>query len=160
MPSEKRKSNFCFGSVVQLVRMLPCHGRGRGFESRPVRLINWLSQNGDHFCFMYFVYIIKSTLDGTYYKGFSEDPYKRIAQHNAGESQYTTSKAPWELICLLGFDSKTAALIKEKKLKKYSTASLEALIKSGQNLLNQKGEHAALSSLHSVGTGSSPVRSA
>ena len=27
------------GSVVQLVRMLPCHGRGRGFESRPVRLI-------------------------------------------------------------------------------------------------------------------------
>ena len=27
-----------FGSVVQLVRMLPCHGRGRGFESRPVRL--------------------------------------------------------------------------------------------------------------------------
>jgi hypothetical protein len=25
------------GSVVQLVRMLPCHGRGRGFESRPVR---------------------------------------------------------------------------------------------------------------------------
>ena len=25
------------GSVVQLVRMLPCHGRGRGFESRPLR---------------------------------------------------------------------------------------------------------------------------
>ena len=109
---------------------------------------------------MYFVYIIKSTLDGTYYKGFSEDPCKRLTQHNAGESHYTSSKAPWELICLLGFDSKTEALIKERKLKKYSTASLEALIKSGQNLLNQKGEHAALSSLHSVGTGSSPVRSA
>jgi hypothetical protein len=28
------------GSVVQLVRMLPCHGRGRGFESRPVRNID------------------------------------------------------------------------------------------------------------------------
>ena len=25
------------GLVVQLVRMLPCHGRGRGFESRPAR---------------------------------------------------------------------------------------------------------------------------
>ncbi len=32
-PRRKTKS----GSVVQLVRMLPCHGRGRGFESRPVR---------------------------------------------------------------------------------------------------------------------------
>ncbi len=30
-------NNIPFGAVVQLVRMLPCHGRGRGFESRPVR---------------------------------------------------------------------------------------------------------------------------
>ena len=28
---------FSNGPVVQLVRMLPCHGRGREFESRPVR---------------------------------------------------------------------------------------------------------------------------
>ena len=41
----KKKPSFAIhshkkilGSVVQLVRMLPCHGRGRGFESRPVRL--------------------------------------------------------------------------------------------------------------------------
>ena len=37
IPKRKR---FCFeenGPVVQLVRMPPCHGGGRGFESRPVR---------------------------------------------------------------------------------------------------------------------------
>ena len=27
------------GSVVQLVRISPCHGEGRGFESRPDRLM-------------------------------------------------------------------------------------------------------------------------
>ena len=32
------------GSVVQLVRMPPCHGGGRGFESRPVR---YMSPQGD-----------------------------------------------------------------------------------------------------------------
>ncbi len=34
------------GSVVQLVRMPPCHGGGRGFEPRPVRK---KSPNGDFF---------------------------------------------------------------------------------------------------------------
>ena len=29
--------------VVQLVRTLPCHGRGRGFESRPSRKV-WLER--------------------------------------------------------------------------------------------------------------------
>ena len=40
-PPKTQNSYLCppkkEGSVVQLVRMLPCHGRGRGFESRPVR---------------------------------------------------------------------------------------------------------------------------
>jgi hypothetical protein len=39
LPSLKLK-----GSVVQLVRMPPCHGGGRGFESRPVRK---MSPQGD-----------------------------------------------------------------------------------------------------------------
>ncbi len=32
-----RSLNDSFGSVAQLVRALPCHGRGCGFESRPSR---------------------------------------------------------------------------------------------------------------------------
>ena len=31
------KLNWLFGDVAQLVRALPCHGRGRGFEPRRPR---------------------------------------------------------------------------------------------------------------------------
>ena len=34
------RMTWVVGSVVQLVRMPPCHGGGRGFESRPVRIQN------------------------------------------------------------------------------------------------------------------------
>ncbi len=47
-----------FGSVVQLVRMLPCHGRGRGFESRPIRKSPQRKLGA--FCFMvYHVFCFK-----------------------------------------------------------------------------------------------------
>jgi hypothetical protein len=35
--SSPRKHSTKSGDVVQLVRTLPCHGRGRGFESRRPR---------------------------------------------------------------------------------------------------------------------------
>ena len=84
----------------------------------------------------FYVYIIQSSLDNSYYKGFSLDPYSRLEQHNLGESSYTSNKIPWKLVCILSFDTKKEALIKEKKLKKYFTQSLVALINSTQNLLN------------------------
>jgi hypothetical protein len=35
------------GDVVQLVRMLPCHGRGRGFEPRrPRQILKDLLESG------------------------------------------------------------------------------------------------------------------
>jgi putative endonuclease len=36
----------------------------------------------------YFVYILQTQKDNTYYKGFTENPLHRLAQHNNGESKY------------------------------------------------------------------------
>jgi putative endonuclease len=82
---------------------------------------------------MFYVYIIQSDLDKSYYKGFSENPYKRLEQHNNKESNYTSTKIPWTLVYIESFTTKRDALIREKKLKKYSAERIEKLIHSPKN---------------------------
>ncbi|RYF91081.1 MAG: GIY-YIG nuclease family protein, partial [Chitinophagaceae bacterium] len=74
--------------------------------------------------FMHYVYIIKSKVDGSFYKGYSTDPVLRLHFHNEGRSPYTSNKKPWELLAVLCFSSKTDALQKDKKIKKYNLKSL------------------------------------
>ena len=66
----------------------------------------------------FYVYILQTEQDGTFYKGYTEQPLERLKQHNNQESSYTSSKVPWKLVGLLVFATKKEALIKEKKLKK------------------------------------------
>jgi putative endonuclease len=86
----------------------------------------------------YFVYIIESEMDGTYYKGFTEDPTVRLMRHNNGESTYTRMKRPWKFVYLEKLQSKTEALRREKALKKYSHAQILQLIGSAKNQLNEQ----------------------
>ncbi len=67
---------------------------------------------------MYFVYIIQSIKDNSWYYGFSENPEVRLVFHNAGQSTFTKRKIPWELIFKRSFDSKSDALKFERYLKK------------------------------------------
>jgi putative endonuclease len=64
----------------------------------------------------FYVYIIQSLKDSSFYKGYSENPYERLQQHNEGLSEYTSHKIPWVLVCLLLFETKRDALIKEKAI--------------------------------------------
>ena len=67
----------------------------------------------------FYVYIIQSSTDSSYNKRFSENPSSRLLQNNNGESTYTATKIPWELIYVEELASKQEALIREKALKKY-----------------------------------------
>ncbi|MBK8496346.1 MAG: GIY-YIG nuclease family protein [Chitinophagaceae bacterium] len=78
---------------------------------------------------MYFVYIIESEKSGIFYKGSTSDYNKRLSQHNEGTNDYTRSKGPWKLIFVREFDSKSEALIEEKRLKKCNKTYLQWLIK-------------------------------
>ncbi|MBL0056478.1 MAG: GIY-YIG nuclease family protein [Chitinophagaceae bacterium] len=79
------------------------------------------------------VYIIQSERDGSYYKGFSQNPYERLEQHNRGESHYTSSKMPWKLVHVEEFVTKREALIRERVLKKYGNERISRLVASPKN---------------------------
>ena len=79
---------------------------------------------------MYYVYIIQSESLGDYYKGSSSDVERRLSEHNAGKSRFTSGKGPWKLVFHKGFETKTEALIEEKRLKKLNHRSIEKLIHS------------------------------
>ena len=47
---------------------------------------------------MYFVYAIKSKVDGRIYVGMSINFETRLKEHNAGKTKSTKGYRPWELI--------------------------------------------------------------
>ena len=85
---------------------------------------------------MYYVYILESLVDGDFYKGSTSDYVKRVEEHNRGESKFTRSKMPWKLIFVQIFETKSEALIQEKKLKRCNKEYLRQLIKQPINILN------------------------
>jgi len=73
---------------------------------------------------MYYVYILKSLKDNSYYIGQTSNLENRVEQHNRGKSSYTKRKSPWKLVHYEKFHSRKEAMkrerdIKRKKSRKY-----------------------------------------
>ena len=66
---------------------------------------------------MYFVYVLHSLKTGCFYTGHTADLEQRIGQHNRGISRSTRRGIPWELMHWEPFDSRAAAMQREKELK-------------------------------------------
>jgi len=69
---------------------------------------------------MYHVYILQSQKDKSYYTGFTENLEERIKDHNWLGSNYSKTKAPFELVWFCSFKDKRKALDFEKYLKQGS----------------------------------------
>ena len=46
----------------------------------------------------YFVYILESLKDGTYYVGSTNHLSDRVERHNQGRSKYTKNRGPWVVV--------------------------------------------------------------
>ena len=66
---------------------------------------------------MYFVYLLQSKKDSSFYTGFSEEVGERLKDHNSGNAAFTSTKAPYELVWYCCFKDKKKALAFEKYLK-------------------------------------------
>jgi len=63
------------------------------------------------------VYAVKSGKDGRIYIGMSEDPVRRLLEHNRGDTKSTKGYRPWKLIYTKDFESRMGARSEEKRLK-------------------------------------------
>ena len=83
---------------------------------------------------MFFVYMLKSKVDGSFYIGYTRDLRRRFKEHNDGENISTKHKKPFELIYYEAYKSDRDAKYRESNLKKHAQA-LKALKERAQNSL-------------------------
>jgi putative endonuclease len=67
----------------------------------------------------HFVYIIQSLKDGNYYIGETSDINARLAFHNAGRQRSTRSRVPFRLVLVEEFDTRGAAIVRERLIKSW-----------------------------------------
>ena len=76
----------------------------------------------------FYCYMIRCA-DGSYYVGVSDDPERRVQEHNEGKgSDWTAARRPVSLVWTEEHPSLAAARQRENQLKRWSHAKKEALI--------------------------------
>jgi len=67
---------------------------------------------------MYYVYILTSeSMPGKTYVGMTNNPDRRLEEHNSGSQIYTRRYAPWKKLSTVSFPSRQKAAAFEKYLK-------------------------------------------
>lgn len=84
----------------------------------------------------HYVYVLECA-DDTLYTGYTTDPERRVAEHDAGEgAKYTRCRTPVELVHVERYDSRSTAMSREHEIKSLTRSEKERLVESdaGQEL--------------------------
>ena len=63
---------------------------------------------------MFYVYILQSKIDGTFYTGMTSDVDQRLKEHNSSVTKTTRSRKPWSLVFTEECDTRELAREREK----------------------------------------------
>lgn len=78
---------------------------------------------------MWFVYVLECS-DGSFYTGYSDDPKKRLLEHQLGKGgRYTRSHKPIRIVYQEQLPSKSEALKREFEIKSWSRKKKINLLK-------------------------------
>ena len=69
---------------------------------------------------MFYVYVLRSKKDKSFYIGFTSQLRERFLTHSKGMVQSTKYLLPMELIYFEGYKSKVDAVMREKQLKRFA----------------------------------------
>jgi len=72
----------------------------------------------------YYIYILQSEKDNSFYIGYSYNPQERLVKHNNSSKGYTSTKKPWTIVYTETFHNKKEAIQREKFLKRQKSAEL------------------------------------
>jgi putative endonuclease len=67
---------------------------------------------------MYFVYILQSEKDASFYIGQTQDLDERLIRHNEGRERYTKLHCPWKVVHVESYESRLEAVRREREIKK------------------------------------------
>ena len=85
----------------------------------------------------YFVYILFSQKSGKYYVGHSNDPFRRVIEHNTKPfNTYTSKNRPWTLAAVLFCPGEKSAAMKIEKFIKQQKSQhfIEKIVNPDFNL--------------------------
>ena len=66
----------------------------------------------------YYLYIIQSEKDDSFYIGTTQNLKERVLRHNQGRSKYTRTKRPWKLVFNEEHPDRSSAMKKEYAIKR------------------------------------------
>ena len=66
---------------------------------------------------MWYVYVLESRINKSWYIGCTDNFKERFSEHNAGKSKYTAKLRPWELMYCEASLNRKDAFRREKYLK-------------------------------------------
>ena len=119
--SSKKEARLFFGAM----RRVSCCGFQNEREGRNYNVIQphprYENARFLHLAFLFyemvFTYSIRSLSRNYLYVGISNNPIRRLKEHNLGYNRKTKAYRPFELIYVKEFDSRAAARLDEKTLK-------------------------------------------